>query len=240
MKIAIQQAHYFPWLGYLDKIAKVDKFIIMDIVQLTDSSVSIRNKFLENNGKEKLLSLSIDKKGYLDKKSNEIELKDWNRVRKKHGRFLYYNYKNTEFFEEVWEKIEFIFEKEYKLLFELQMDILKILMELFNLRTELVFQSSLSYNYEAKKNNLVLELCKAVKADYYLSGNGAKKYMEVDLFEKENIKVLFQKFSYPRYKQKNSNDFITNLSSLDILFNCGIKEANKLFWENVNNKNEFL
>lgn len=238
MKVAIQQAHYFPWLGYLDKLAKVDKFIIMDTVQLTDSSVAIRNKFLENTGKEKLLSVSIDKKGYLEKKSNEIELKDWERVRKKHSRFLFYNYKNSEFFEEVWKEIEFIFEKEYKFLFDLQLDILKTLMKLFNLKTEIVFQSSLIYNYEAKKNDLVLELCKAVKANYYLSGNGAKKYMELAPFEKENIKVVFQKFSYPQYKQKNSVDFIPNLSSLDLLFNCGIEKANEIFWTNVRNNKE--
>jgi len=39
----------------------------MDDVQLEDSSVMVRNKFLENTGTEKLLSLNVEKKGYLVK-----------------------------------------------------------------------------------------------------------------------------------------------------------------------------
>lgn len=233
MKVAIHQPHYFPWMGYFDKMAKVDKFIIMDDVQLEDSSVMVRNKFLENTGVEKLLSLNVDKKGYLEKKCREINLKDWQKVRKKHSKFLYYNYKNAPYFNEIWEKISCIFEKNYELLIELQMDIIMIFIELLNIKTEIVFQSSLKYDIETKKNDLVLELCQKIEADIYLSGNGAKKYMDDSTFLKNNIKVIYQKFTYPEYKQFSSLEFIPNLSILDMFFNLGIIESNKVFWENV-------
>lgn len=233
MKVAIHQPHYFPWMGYFDKMAKVDKFIIMDDVQLEDSSVMVRNKFLENTGVEKLLSLNVDKKGYLEKKCREINLKDWQKVRKKHSKFLYYNYKNAPYFNEIWEKISCIFEKNYELLIELQMDIIMIFIELLNIKTEIVFQSSLKYDIETKKNDLVLELCQKIEADIYLSGNGAKKYMDDSTFLKNNIKVIYQKFTYPKYKQFSSLEFIPNLSILDMFFNLGIIESNKVFWKNV-------
>lgn len=233
MKVAIHQPHYFPWMGYFDKMAKVDKFIIMDDVQLEDSSVMVRNKFLENTGVEKLLSLNVDKKGYLEKKCREINLKDWQKVRKKHSKFLYYNYKNAPYFNEIWEKISCVFEKNYELLIELQMDIIMIFIELLNIKTEIVFQSSLKYDIETKKNDLVLELCQKIEADVYLSGNGAKKYMDDSTFFKNNIKVIYQKFKYPEYKQFSSLEFIPNLSILDMFFNLGIIESNKVFWKNV-------
>lgn len=233
MKVAIHQPHYFPWMGYFDKMAKVDKFIIIDDVQLEDSSVMVRNKFLENTGVEKLLSLNVDKKGYLEKKCREINLKDWQKVRKKHSKFLYYNYKNAPYFNEIWEKISCIFEKNYELLIELQMDIIMIFIELLNIKTEIVFQSSLKYDIETKKNDLVLELCQKIEADIYLSGNGAKKYMDDSTFLKNNIKVIYQKFTYPKYKQFSSLEFIPNLSILDMFFNLGIIESNKVFWKNV-------
>lgn len=233
MKVAIHQPHYFPWMGYFDKMAKVDKFIIMDDVQLEDSSVMVRNKFLENTGVEKLLSLNVDKKGYLEKKCREINLKDWQKVRKKHSKFLYYNYKNAPYFNEIWEKISCIFEKNYELLIELQMDIIMIFIELLNIKTEIVFQSSLKYDIETKKNDLILELCQKIEADVYLSGNGAKKYMDDSTFLKNNIKVIYQKFKYPEYKQFSSLEFIPNLSILDMFFNLGIIESNKVFWKNV-------
>ena len=233
MKVAIHQPHYFPWMGYFDKMAKVDKFIIMDDVQLEDSSVMVRNKFLENTWVEKILSLNVDKKGYLEKKCREINLKDWQKVRKKHSKFLYYNYKNAPYFNEIWEKISCIFEKNYELLIELQMDIIMIFIELLNIKTEIVFQSSLKYDIETKKNDLVLELCQKIEADVYLSGNGAKKYMDDSTFLKNNIKVIYQKFKYPEYKQFSSLEFIPNLSILDMFFNLGIIESNKVFWKNV-------
>ena len=233
MKVAIHQPHYFPWMGYFDKMAKVDKFIIMDDVQLEDSSVMVRNKFLENTGVEKLLSLNVDKKGYLEKKCRELNLKDWQKVRKKHSKFWYYNYKNAPYLNEIWAKISCIFEKNYELLIELQMDIIMIFIELLNIKTEIVFQSSLKYDIETKKNDLVLELCQKIEADVYLSGNGAKKYMDDSTFLKNNIKVIYQKFKYPEYKQFSSLEFIPNLSILDMFFNLGIIESNKVFWKNV-------
>ena len=239
MRVAIHQPHYFALMGYFDKIAKVDKFIIMDDVQLEDSSVMVRNKFLENTGTEKLLSLNVEKKGYLDKKCKEIILKDWQKVKKKHSKFLYYNYKNSQYFNEIWEKISFIFEKDYIFLIDLQIDIIKIFINLLNIKTEIVFQSSIEYDKETKKNDLVLELCKKIQADYYLSGNGAKKYMDDSTFLKNNIKVIYQKFMYPKYKQFSSLEFIPNLSILDLFFNLGINESNKVFWKNVEEGKEF-
>lgn len=239
MKVAIHQPHYFPWLGYLDKIAKVDKFIIMDDVQLTDRSPMVRNKFLNSLGEEQTLSISVEKKGYREKKTSEIKLFEWTKIRKKHRDFLIYNYQKSVYFEEVWNEISEIFEKDYEFLLELEMDILKKLLNLFNINTGIIYQSDLDYNKENKNNDLILNLCLASQADYYLSGNGARKYMKPETFEKQGVKVVFQKFSYPKYEQINSKEFIPNLSALDILFNCGIEKANKIFWENIKNNNEF-
>ena len=33
MILAAHQPHYLPWLGYLDKVAKADLFVVMDDLQ---------------------------------------------------------------------------------------------------------------------------------------------------------------------------------------------------------------
>ena len=51
--------------------------------------------------------------------------------------------------------------------------------------------------------------------------------MELEKFEKENIKVVFQEFKHPKYDQQfMSQGFLPYLSIIDLLFNCGEKSIN--------------
>ena len=79
----------------------------------------------------------------------------------------------------------------------------------------------------------MLNICKSVNADIYLSGNGAKKYMDIDSFSKAGITVQYQKFVHPEYPQKYSKDCVKGLSILDVLLNCGIEDTRELFWKNL-------
>ena len=236
MKVAIHQPHYFPWMGYLDKMAKADKYIVLDEVQLEDRSPMVRNKFLQNNGEEHILGLSIRKKGYREKMTKEIELSDAKDVLAKHSRFIQMNYGKTKGYDEVWPEIEHIFSKDYKYLIELDMDTVYAMRKLFAINTEMILQSDLDYDRSMKKSNLMLALSEAVNADVYLSGRGAKEYMNDEDFIKKSIKVEYQVFSYPVYKQMHSEQFVGNLSALDILMQLGIEDARKVFWDNINDK----
>ena len=239
MITAIHQPHYFPWLGYLDKMAKADQFIILDEVQLTDRSPMIRNKFLSFDGSEKMLSLSVQKKGYREKKTKDIELFNIEKVQECHRKFFEYNYKKAVHFDEIMEVIHPIFCRSYCKLIEIQMDTVFLLKRLFSIDTDIIYQSHLQYDRENKKSDLIQALCNEVGADVYLSGNGARKYMDVSSFERDGIHVVYQNFAYPVYQQFRLRDFVPNLSSLDILFHLGIDDAKYIFWENVKRGKEF-
>ena len=155
MVTAIHQPHYFPWLGYLDKMAKAGQFIILDEVQLTDRSPMVRNKFLTFSGAEEMLSLSVQKKGYRDKKTRDIELFDIENIQKRHKRFFELNYKKAEFFDEIMEAVCPIFERPYSKLIEIQMDTVFLMRELFGIKTEIIYQSQLQYDRENKKSGLI-------------------------------------------------------------------------------------
>lgn len=231
--VAIHQPHYFPWLGYLDKMAKVDEFIVLDEVQLTDGSPMLRNSFLQLNGESKLLSLSVSKDGYLDKQMKDIKLVNWDKVRKKHKGFLECNYKKTPGFDDVMEQVLPIFEDDYRTVFDVDIATMKVLRSLYSITTPIVLQSDIGYTVDGQKSDLVLELCKREKADVYLSGRGAKSYMKNADFEENGIKVLYQCFSYPFYPQYRQKTFVANLCALDLMFQQGIERGREVFYENI-------
>lgn len=49
------------------------------------------------------------------------------------------------------------------------------------------------------------------------------------------LELTYQRFQHPRYPQKGVNEFISGLSIIDVLMNCGIEETHHLM---VNGKKE--
>jgi hypothetical protein len=60
-----------------------------------------------------------------------------------------------------------------------------------------------------------------------LSGAGAKKYNDEDSFVQNNIRIQYNQFEHPVYHQPG-NSFLTNLSVIDLMFNCGPESINIL------------
>ena len=231
MKVGIHQPNFFPWMGYFDKMESSDAFIIMDDVQLTDSSLTQRSKILNCNGVATYLTVAFEKKGYLQKKIREIKINediDW---QKRQMDFLRGTYGKIQYWSEVEELIRPIYEKKYRFLIDVNMKTIEIIRDLLKINTPIRMQSDLSYDKDSKKDELVLALCKSIGANKYLSGNGAKKYMRIDIFTENEIQVEYQKFNQPAYKQIFSSDFQAGLSMLDVLVNCGIDKTIKLFNE---------
>jgi hypothetical protein len=67
----------------------------------------------------------------------------------------------------------------------------------------------------------LVNICKKLGADTYLSGVGARAYQDDSLFRHAGIEVVYQKFTVRPYPQLHG-DFIPNLSALDYLLNCTV------------------
>ena len=66
-----------------------------------------------------------------------------------------------------------------------------------------------------------MEILKHFKADIYLSNEGSKKYVDDEFFIQNNIKIIYNTFEHPIYRQNNNNQkiFIKNLNIIDLLMN---------------------
>ena len=75
-------------------------------------------------------------------------------------------------------------------------------------------------NIQAGGDQLLIEVARYFDADTYLAPGAAAKYIDTGLFEKAGIEFRKVEFRTPIYPQLWGN-FIPDLSSFDLLFNCG-------------------
>ena len=66
----------------------------------------------------------------------------------------------------------------------------------------------------------LVDLCRVLGADEYLSGADGASYMDLGQFEAAGIGVIFQQYDPPTYPQL-FGEFKPHLSALDLALNCG-------------------
>ncbi|MGA2917085.1 WbqC family protein [Methanoregula sp.] len=218
MIASIHQPAYLPWLGYFDKISKSDVHIFFDDAQYSKNNLFNRNRIKTQIGE---LWLTVPVRYKSGRSIHETEIDNSGNWREKHWKTITCNYSKTLFFKEYAGIFEEIYSRDWKILSDLTIAMNETICEIMGIKTK--FYRSSELKAEGMSNEKLINLCKTVGADVYLSGQGAKVYMKEDLFREHGITVEYQEFSYPRYPQA-WGDFIPNLSVIDYLFNCGVEE----------------
>ena len=67
----------------------------------------------------------------------------------------------------------------------------------------------------------MIKICKNIDADTYISGIGGRNYIDNNIFTKNKIELVFQQYKPVPYKQRFSQEFIPDLSIIDMLSNVG-------------------
>ena len=228
MIVAIHQPEYLPWLGFFKKMMNVELFVFLDDVQFRKKGWQNRNRIRINDGTA-LLSIPVHTHSY--PKINEVTIDNEKNWSIRHKKSILYNYARAPYFDEIKDFIESIFEKKFQYLVDLNTEIIKFIMNELEIKSKIVFSSELEIS--KKGSDRVLDICKAVGADHYITGTfWAESNLRVEEFKKSNIDVEFQKFQHPIYKQIHG-EFIPEMSIIDLLFNEGRKEAKKILQNSI-------
>lgn len=218
MIVGIHQPNYLPWLGYFYKIAKSDVFVFLDNVPYTKNSIINRNKIKTQHG-AMWLTVSVLTKGRYGQLINEVEINNNIHWSKTHWKTICTNYVKAPYFQEYMSLFESVYQREWRKIADLNETLIRLICEILSIKSVKVIRAS-ELDVSGKSTELLINICKAVGADTYLSGFGGKKYMDEKLFEKNGIKLKYYEVQHPIYKQLWA-DFIPNLSVIDLLFNEG-------------------
>ena len=217
MIVSIHQPNYIPWIGYFYKIRKSDIFVFLDDVQYIRRGFINRNRIKTHQGVS-WLTVPVDSKGKYESNINEIEIRDDLNWKENHLRNIEMNYKRSDYFNDFFDIYKDCLMKNNDKLSELNIDIIKTICKLLNIKTEIVLSSEL--NIKETSTERLISICKLVGANKYLSGSGGSKYQDEKKFEDNSIELVYSDFHEKQYKQL-WGDFTGSLSVIDYIFNCG-------------------
>ncbi|OGH66442.1 MAG: hypothetical protein A3B90_00330 [Candidatus Magasanikbacteria bacterium RIFCSPHIGHO2_02_FULL_41_13] len=223
MNVAIHQPECFPWLGFFHKMSLADTFVLLDTVQFEKNNFQNRNKFLIA-GEAQWLSIPVEKHS-LNTLVQNIKI-NWTdeKLTKKHLMSIEQSYKKCEFFENVFPFLQELYHKKHEYLSNFNTEFIVWMAEALGIKTKIIKASEMNLSGTALGGtDVTLEICKNLGARCYISGAGAKVYLDVEKYKQEDINVYFQEFHHPVYPQKGSTKFVSHLSSIDLYVNCGEK-----------------
>lgn len=224
MIVAAHQPHFLPWLGYLDKLAKSDLFVVMDDLQFEKENFQNRQRMKLDNGPHWLtvpLLRGKQSDRICDKKIDNTGKGGRHHWQHRIWRTLEVHYGRAPHWERYAPALEDVFARRWDLLVELDLHVLDLARRWFGIGKPIVRASSLGLS--GQKTDRIAAMCRAVGAKTYLTGRGGSQgYLDTELLSRAGISVIWQHFHHPQYPQRYSRlGFSSHLGFLDVLFNCG-------------------
>jgi len=217
---AILQSNYIPWKGYFDQINAVDEFILYDDVQYTKNDWRNRNRIKSSHGLL-WLTIPVGTSGRWPLPIRDVEVNPdvW---AEKHWKTLSQSYAKAGSFRTLAPQFEAVYASlTERTLSDVNYRFIAVVCGLLGIQTRIT--RSMDYRLVDGRNERLVDLCRQVGADIYLSGPSARAYLDESLFEASGIEVRYADYSgYPEYEQPHP-PFEHAVSIVDLLFSEGAK-----------------
>jgi len=218
--IVISQPMYFPWVGLLEQMRLADVFVHLDDAQFSKGRFFNRVQLKTAEGTPWLTVPLAETK--LGQSLNETQMAkhDW---RRKQLATLRQAYSAAPHVEEMLGLVESVFEVEHKSLAALSAASVEALTEFFDIApAEVQWSSTLAI--EGTGTARVLAICEALGAERYVTGHGAREYLDHESFEAAGVRVEYLDYEKREYPQLHGA-FTPFVSALDLAANCGRTNA---------------
>lgn len=226
-RVAIMQPYFFPYLGYYQLIASVDKFIVYDDVSFIKQGWIARNRILLD-GKAHPFSIPLrDASSF--RHINETELHDrlfplW---RSKFLKTLELAYRKAPFFRPALALVEKVLASEDKHVSKLAIQSIVEVCRYLEVNTKIIGSSGDYGNETLKGQDRVIDICKREMADTYINAPGGEALYSSEEFSSQGIQLIFIKPILGSYTQFEG-DFLPGLSMIDALMFNSIESCHDL------------
>jgi hypothetical protein len=222
VRIAIQQPEHLPWLGFFNKMAQVDLYVFLDNVQFKKRYFENRNR-IRLHGQDHWLTVPVVTKGRYTQSIAEVEIASEQPWNKSYLKTLEHAYAQAPHGREAVETFREPLDHPPRRLVELNLALIQRVRERLGITTPTLLASSLPVA-GLKGGELILEICRQVRATEYISGPDGRNYLPLESFAQAGIALGYHDYVHPTYPQPEP-DFVSHLSVVDCLAQCGPRAA---------------
>ena len=200
--VSIHQPNHLPWLGYFHKMSYSDFFVFLDSVQYSPKTFTNRC-FVKLNRTKARLSVPVHLE-HSRATIREVRI-DTAEFAYKHLETFRYAYGKSPYFNEVMEILKPHYELGLTNLADFNIGLIKNIADYLEFFPRFIKLSDLKI--QSKKNQLLIDIVKQCEAEVFVSGVGAKKYIEGYEYKyiENGMMLAYQNFIHPEYSQQEAH-----------------------------------
>jgi len=222
-KIVVLQPMYLPWAGFFDQIRLCDVFVHFDDVQLPQGRHFTNRVQIKTSQGQKWLTVPIvhSSRGLI--KDVQIdETSDWREV---HLKTLSHNLSGAPYFADAIKLLDGIYSFASDKLAEFNVNAIEIIAHYLGFTRTFLKSSDLEVS--GSSSSRLLNIIKKLEGKTYITGHGAKNYLDHKLFEQSNIAVEYIDYNILPYQQFHG-EFTPFVSIIDLIAHNGTNSVNFL------------
>lgn len=227
--VTISQPRYLPACNYIQRMLLSDVFVYLDNVKYSPRDWENRNKLKMTNGKSAWISVPVVHKSR-DQLIKDTQISNHENWARKHLNMLIFNYGKSKYYDRYIEFFEAAYSRKWIYLVDLNIHIINFIVEQLGIKCKFIKASQL--DVLGKGQMLLIDICKKVGGDVYISGPMGRNYIDEHVFRENNIQLFYHDYIHPVYPQLHG-EFLSYMSVIDLLFNCGDESINFIQHNNM-------
>jgi hypothetical protein len=222
MILTTHQPIFLPWPGFFHKAMHADCMVLLDDVQFPRGRSWINRNRLKDEDGELWLTVPVWKRGRGLQAIRRVEICNEKNWRQKHRRSLRQNYARAPYATDYLDAVERIYRQNHATLVDVNIDFIEFFWEALSIKAKLLRQSDMGVT--GTGTDLLIAICRQAGAGRLLTFPMVEKHLDAAKMKRGGIELMHDSFRPPVYPQL-WGEFIYNLSTLDMLLNCGPKSG---------------
>ncbi|MBI1839365.1 MAG: WbqC family protein [Verrucomicrobia bacterium] len=216
--VVISQPMFFPWVGMFEQLRLADVYLHYDDVQYSKGSFTNRVQVKTAQG-SRWLTVPL-RQLKLGQPIMEVRIDDATDWRAQHLALLEKAYAAAPRFADMMSLAREVYEERHETISDLSIASMNAVLRYFSFDHPKEIHWSSRTPLPSSSSERVLAYVLHFRGDRYITGHGARNYLDHELFERQGVQVEYMNYLKRPYPQLHG-EFTPFVSVLDLIAHCG-------------------